>query len=139
MRAQGGFTLLEMLFVLMIVLSATALLPIMFSVLSKWLIVPNQLHPFEWEVAIGQLTMDVREATEITIQNEELQLTFNQDIISFEKFNDSLRRRVNGQGHEIILQHIHSLEFHYANNGVRVNILDLEGNKYEKIIFRWVD
>jgi competence protein ComGF len=141
MRGRNqGFTLIEMLVVLLIVLTITSLFPLLFSLLLQWIEKPSSLHPFEWEVATSQLSMEVREAEEMAIQKEVIELTHtNQDVISYELFNNTLRRRVNGTGHEVILQHIDSVEFSYIKGGVLISVADLDGTEYNNKIYRWND
>jgi competence protein ComGF len=141
MRGRNqGFTLIEMLIVLLIVLTITSLFPLLFSLLIQWIEKPSSLHPFEWEVATSQLSMEVREAKDVTIQNEVIELTqANLDVISYALFNNTMRRRVNGTGHEVILQHIDSIEFSYIKGGILISVADLDGTEYSTKIYRWND
>lgn len=135
---QTGHTLLEMLLVIFILLTLTITFPQFFKVLTSWSITPSSLHPFEWEVAISQLTMDIREANEIEIENERLILRSRENVL-YEQYGQVLRRRVNHLGHEIILQNIQSVQFYHIQDGIKVEVEDLEGKKYERKIFTWTN
>jgi competence protein ComGF len=133
-----GFTFIEMLVVMLILMTITSLFPLLFTVLSEWIEEPSKLHPFEWEVAVSQLTMELREAEEITIENGSLRLrNFNQDVILYERFGNLVRRRVNGQGHEVILQNVGAIELYYIADGIRMVVTGIDGKVYEKKIHRW--
>jgi competence protein ComGF len=82
--------------------------------------------------------MELREAEEVTIENGSLKLrNFNQDVILYERFGNLVRRRVNGQGHEVILQNIGSMELFYIRGGIRIVVADIDGKIYEKKIHKW--
>jgi competence protein ComGF len=135
-----GFTFIELLVVLFVLLTIISIFPLVFTVLAQWTEKPSRLNPFEWEVAVSQLTMEIREASEVTIENGSIRLeNFNQNVISYERFGNLLRRRVNGQGHEVILQNIELVEFYYIRGGIRIVVFDLDGKEYEKKIHRWME
>ncbi|MBM6617304.1 competence type IV pilus minor pilin ComGF [Bacillus suaedaesalsae] len=135
---QNGYTILEMLIVFFILLTITFLFPQLFIQLTKWIEKPTSLHPFEWEVAISQITMDIREAEAIEIENNRLKL-INSDVILYEQYGKLVRRRVNNQGHEIILQQIQSIQFYYTTGGIEIEVEDLEGKMYERKIYTWTN
>ncbi len=139
-KSDKGFTILEMLVVLLIVMTLTSLFPILFSILSQWTNEQSRLHPFEWEVAMSQLLMEVREGKEIRIRDGNLELTnYDNKVISYEKYSNMLRRRVNGKGHEVILQQIQSAQFSLFQGGVRLLVTDQEGAEYTSYLYRWND
>lgn len=135
---QNGHTLLEMLLVIFILLTLTITFPQLFKVLTSWSIKSSSLHQFEWEIAISQLTMDIRETNEIEIENERLILRSG-EVVLYEQYGQVLRRRVNHLGHEIILQNIQSVQFYHIQDGIKVEVEDLEGKKYERKIFTWTN
>jgi competence protein ComGF len=133
-----GYTLLEMLIVLSLFLMISSFFPLLFSVLSKWIDQPSSLHPFEWEVATAQIAMDVREAKKIVILEGMMTLEgFNQDVISYELYENMLRRTVNGTGHEVVLQNIASAEFSYIDGGISIAATDLQEEKYRMRVYRY--
>ncbi|KAA0549437.1 prepilin-type N-terminal cleavage/methylation domain-containing protein [Bacillus sp. BGMRC 2118] len=135
---QNGYTMIEMLLVLLILLTFTLLFPQLFIQLSRWIETPSSLHSFEWEVAMNQITMDVREADEIEIENTRLRIK-NMDEILYEQYGQIVRRRVNNQGHEVILQQIRGIQFYYIQGGIEIEVEDVEGRKYERKIYRWTN
>jgi competence protein ComGF len=137
---NDGFTYIELLIVIIILMTITSLFPLLFTIIAEWTVKPSSLHPFEWEIAVSQLTMEIREAEEVTIENGSLRLrNIYQDVIQYERYGHVIRRRVNGQGHEVILQNIDRLGFFYITNGIRIFVVDLDGHVYEKKIHRWSD
>ena|SRR5690625_4959138 len=69
----------------------------------------------------------------IHVQGEKIELvTINDRVILYEKYNDVIRRRVNKEGHEIYLRDISDVSFKYLENGVEIQVLTTEGNRYEK-------
>ncbi|WP_456278305.1 competence type IV pilus minor pilin ComGF [Bacillus sp. AK128] len=135
---RNGYTLLEMLLVLLIIITICSLIPLVFSILEKWIEKPSSLHPFEWEVATAQLGFDIREANIIRIEGERLVLVdINGYETSYESYQNNVRRRVNGTGHEIILQNIRTARYHYIDSGIMVTVEDLDGTEYTVKLFRW--
>lgn len=55
---------------------------------------------------------EVRVAEKISLDNRGvLILLIDNQSISYEKYGDKLRRRVNGAGHEVVLQKLQSVQF----------------------------
>ncbi|WP_377559133.1 competence type IV pilus minor pilin ComGF [Ornithinibacillus salinisoli] len=72
----------------------------------------------------------------IDISSKRLLLTLqNGDKASIEKYNTLVRRQVNDMGHEIYLRDIQNLQFTPLPNGVRVKVMTLQGELYEKVLF----
>lgn len=136
-KINGGYTLLEMLLVMFILLTITFMFPLLFTTLEHWVEKPTSLHPFEWEVATRQLTMDVREAQDMKVENGKLTL-MNEDTILYELYGHVLRRRVNQLGHEVTLQNIQSVQFFHVQSGIKIQVKDLDGTSYEEKIYTFI-
>src|SRR5690625_2054896 len=54
--------------------------------------------------------------------------------VSFEKYNNIILRKVDGQGHDIYLRDIQDVNFTDISYGVQVKITSLKGETYEKAI-----
>jgi competence protein ComGF len=137
---QQGFTILEMLITLNVLLVLLSLFPLLFSVLSKWMFTMNSLNPFELEVAKQQISFEIREAKEVSIESASIKLeNHDNQTIQYEQYNNILRRRVNNSGHEVVLQRINSVEFGLVSKGVKLTIFDESNIIHVIVIKRWVD
>lgn len=135
---EKGYTLLEMLLVLSIFLMVSSFFPLLFSVLSQWIEQPSSLHPFEWEVATAQITMDVREANKIVITEGMVTLEgANSELISYESYGDLMRRTVNGTGHEVVMQNVNLTHFSYIDGGISITVTDLDDKEYKMNVYRF--
>lgn len=87
-------------------------MPLVFKVISVNENIDERKQKIEWLVFIQQLKKEVRVAEKISLDNRgELILLIDNQSISYEKYGDKLRRRVNGAGHEVVLQKLQSVQF----------------------------
>ncbi|MED1607363.1 competence type IV pilus minor pilin ComGF [Cytobacillus kochii] len=109
---SNGFTLIEALITLACFLIILSFMPLVFKVISVNENIDERKQKIEWLVFIQQLKKEVRVAEKISLDNRgELILLIDNQSISYEKYGDKLRRRVNGAGHEVVLQKLQSVQF----------------------------
>jgi len=133
-RNEKGFTLVEMLVTfstLLIILSLIS--PFLSTVFRDN---SEQFNKLEWQILIQQLKMEVREARDISISKNASVTFYNvtDDLVSFEKYNDKIRRRVNQKGHEVLLQQITGVTFEPNPNGFLISVVTVDGKTYQAII-----
>ncbi|MCZ0754641.1 competence type IV pilus minor pilin ComGF [Anoxybacillus sp. J5B_2022] len=130
-----GFTLLEMLVVLSIVLLVVSFLPFLLDV--RWLHEKqlNQFHPLEWQVFLEQMKSEIRESKQLQT-TETILYAYKPtgEKVSFEKYGSLIRRRVNGQGNEVVLQSISDVRYELAQNGVWIEVITTKGKRYEAFV-----
>jgi competence protein ComGF len=136
MRIQNrGFTLVEVLITLSSLLFIVSFMPMLLNI--DW-IKKQQSERFsrlEWSVFARQIASEVREARELEVKQSTLYLyKFTGETVSFEKYGNLLRRRVNGQGHEILLQFISNVQYKIEHNGITVKVTSDQGKEYETFI-----
>jgi len=130
MKKQHGFTLLELLISLSITMVITSLLtPLLNTFYDKSNL---ELNKLEWEVFVQQVKLEVRASNELTVKGNTLYLKgpTSTQVVSYEPYQGSIRRRVNSTGHEVILQNIASVEYIPESKGVTVLIKDRNGLNY---------
>lgn len=109
---SNGFTLIEALITLACFLIIVSFMPLVFKVISVNENIDERKQKIEWLVFIQQLKKEVRVAEKISLDNRGvLILLIDNQSISYEKYGDKLRRRVNGAGHEVVLQKLQSVQF----------------------------
>jgi competence protein ComGF len=125
-----GFTLLEMLLSFTIFIMIASFIPL-FLQLAAFPSEKNKLNLLEWEVFLQQAKIEIREASELEVKDGVLYLKnlYGQKV-SYEQYNHSLRRRVDGTGHEILLKNIKSVSFQIVTNGCIVVVTDLNENEF---------
>jgi competence protein ComGF len=125
-----GFTLLEMLLSFTIFIMIASFIPL-FLQLAAFPSEKNKLNLLEWEVFLQQAKIEIREASELEVKDGVLYLKnlYGQNV-SYEQYNHSLRRRVDGTGHEILLKNIKSVSFQIVTNGCIFVVTDLNENEF---------
>jgi len=130
MKTQHGFTLLELLISLSITLLIISLLtPLLYTMADGS---NGKLNKLEWEVFVQQAKLEVRASNELTTKGDTLFLKSpsTTQVVSYEPYQGSIRRRVNSTGHEVILQNIASVQYHAEPKGVTIHVKDRAGNSY---------
>lgn len=131
---EKGFTFVEMLVTFSILL-------VILSFISPFLGVVyrdngEQFNKLEWQILIQQMKMEIREASEISVSKNS-SVSFKNaagDVVSFEKYTDKVRRRVNLKGHELLLQHITDVTFEPRMNGFLISVVTVDGKTYQALI-----
>lgn len=136
LRNSKGFTMVEALFVLLIFVSMAALFPLIYGVLYR---TEEQLDPerrSEWELFVLQLRKEIYLSHSLNIQEDRITFIQGKDQITIEKYKESIRRRVGGRGHEIILQEIDSLTFYPCDSLLCTDAVFTNGEQ-DKAQFRF--
>jgi competence protein ComGF len=130
-----GFTLLEALLTLSIVLIIVSLFPMFIQVFQHDLQKKEGLHMFEWEIFLQQAQMELREARKVEVGANRLLFTGKEgEQITYEKKNGKLRRRVDGSGHETLLQHVDTVSFVAIERGIIIKVMDSSQQVYKRVI-----
>lgn len=134
---EKGFTFLEMLLVMAIVLLITSLLPLFLDVrLLKYENV-NGFHHIEWEIFVQQLKKELNESKQWKKSGTTLYLEkFTGEQVSFALYQSSIRRQVNGTGNETALQFVENVTYILANRGIFLRVTSSDGKTYETFISR---
>lgn len=135
-KSEVGMTVIEMLLTMSVLLVIASMLPTVFYVWKK-----DDSEKIIYEEVVLffiLLQKDGRKFNHIWTNDEKNILYFSNgngsDVIQYEKYNDIIRRRVNGKGHEVFLQGVR--DFHVEVNSLRVfiRLKGIDGTVYEKNI-----
>lgn len=131
--SNNGFTLIETLLTFALFLMMASLFPLMIQAIPK--ITITDAHFMEIDLFFNQLAMEIRQSKEVSINGSTLLLSqTNGDIVTIEKYQDKIRRRVFGAGHEVYLNNIKAVTYEKENHGVKVTIENHDGNVYQRRI-----
>ena len=135
---EKGFTLVEMLVTFSILLVILSFISPFFGVVFREN--NEQFNKLEWQILIQQMKMEVREASKITVSknNSVSFINASGESVSFEKYNDKIRRRVNGKGHEVLLQQITGVIFESKRNGFFISVVTVDGKTHQAIISAFI-
>lgn len=127
---SNGFTLLEAILGLAAFCLMASLLPISIQVVNKVDQTEIRLQAMEWEVFSSQVKKEIRMSKQISVLSNSISFKKDADSILYEKYGTKLRRRVNGAGHEVLLQNVNNVQFEKINNGVLIKVEDIWNNVY---------
>ncbi|HHQ1163018.1 TPA: competence type IV pilus minor pilin ComGF, partial [Listeria innocua] len=60
----------------------------------------------EWQLFLIQTRLELEKATDIQVNPEKLSFKVNDNLVTYSKYNNILRRQVNGKGHEPLLHKV---------------------------------
>ncbi|MED3911269.1 competence type IV pilus minor pilin ComGF [Peribacillus simplex] len=132
LRKNDGFTMIEMLFSLMILMTTSLFVLQLFSIINTQMGSVDKLHPKEWEVFTMQMKQEVRSSKVQDVMGNKLYLLSGEQLSSFEQYEDKVRRRVNGMGHEVILQNISEFRVEKDGSVIVINITDKAGTTFSR-------
>ncbi|MBT2677525.1 prepilin-type N-terminal cleavage/methylation domain-containing protein [Bacillus sp. ISL-35] len=125
-----GFTMLEMLISLLVFLMIASMLPLGFRIILDDSVTEKGIRRMEWDVFSSQVKKEVRTAEQLTVQPDKLLMKVNGHFILYEKYASSMRRKVDYQGHEILMQNLSSFTFEVIADGVMIKAVGLDGTHY---------
>nr|WP_226906146.1 competence type IV pilus minor pilin ComGF [Listeria innocua] len=105
-KSTSAFTLLETILSITIVLSISSLIPLFFECYHKTIQLSNLDQTSEWQLFLVQTRLELEKATNIQVHPEKLSFKVNDNLITYSKYNNILRRQVNGKGHEPLLHKV---------------------------------
>ncbi len=131
---EKGFTFVEMLVTFSILLVILSFIAPFLGVVYRDN--DEQFNKLEWQILIQQMKMEIREASEISVSKNSSVSFYNAagDVVSFEKYTDKIRRRVNSKGHELLLQQITDVTFEPKTNGFLISVVTVDGKMYQALI-----
>lgn len=137
-KNEQAFTLLEALFAFSIFTTIIFFLTPVLQLLLNNSDSHERLQEMEWQVFCSQIKKEIRVSSKAEVLSGKLVLTNNNETIYFEKYNNTLRRRVNSTGHEIILQNVSIVSFNREGQAVRINVTDKWGNEYSTLVHSFI-
>jgi len=117
-----GYVLLEMLLCFLIFTIILSLLIVPLQLMLDSQFAEKELQEMEWEVFILQLKKETKIAQNIDVSNNKLLLYVDRRVVTYEKYESSIRRRVDSTGHEVALQGIKNVNFTIHKNGFRLKV-----------------
>ncbi|MEW5551857.1 competence type IV pilus minor pilin ComGF [Peribacillus frigoritolerans] len=132
LRKNDGFTMIELLFSLLILMTTSLFVLQLFSIIHTQMRSVDKLHPKEWEVFTMQMKQEVRSSKAQDVMGNKLYLLSGEQLSSLEQYEDKVRRRVDGRGHEVILQNISEFRVNKDGSVIVINITDKAGTTFSR-------
>jgi competence protein ComGF len=135
---NDGFTLVEMLFSLGLFSLLSVFMTGALANLTEWHIEDTNTNArMEWNIFIRQLDLEFQYTKDFAVpKNNVLLLDKKGEEITYETYNNMVRRRVNGTGHEMALQNVKSFHLKKEENLLIISVMLLNGDVYEKKLYK---
>jgi competence protein ComGF len=127
-----GYTLIEAVLVLSGLTLLLSLSPLVINVITDS---PekNTLDSQEVELFFMQAGQDIRDSVGLSEDGKTLYLEKpNGDSVSYESYEEIIRRQVNRKGHEVLLQNVDTVNFEILNGAVKMTV-GKKGVNYERV------
>ncbi|MFZ3577849.1 competence type IV pilus minor pilin ComGF [Virgibacillus sp. DJP39] len=126
---QKGFTLLSMLLTVAMLFITIPFLEYM----TKSLSYTNNYTDLSYYQFFHFFRDDLIRSTNYTTYDQGIALSaVDGTIVTYEKYENVIRRQVNGTGHEVVIRGINSLNFESITYGIKTVISTTDGAVYEK-------
>lgn len=132
---NDGFTMIEMLLSFSIFCLIATLIPLFFRIILDDYSLEGRIQWMEWEVFVNQLHKEIKLSDRVEIVNKDLKIWIDDEIVTVQKYNDVLRRRVNMTGHEVILQNVQSVQFTKGEDFVQIEVTDTFGRTNKRKLY----
>ncbi|WP_085991911.1 competence type IV pilus minor pilin ComGF [Oceanobacillus senegalensis] len=131
LKDEKAFSFVSLLFAISIIVLTLPLVGYLFQA-------TNHLSANDNELSIQQFFQFMRDeminSEENHVLKDKLVLYQSDSKVTFEQYGNTVRRQVNGTGHEILLRGVKKIEFEANSIGVRLHITSSKGETYEKNI-----
>ncbi|OIU71074.1 competence type IV pilus minor pilin ComGF [Rossellomorea aquimaris] len=136
-RNNKGFTLLDALLSFMIFTVISLSFPLVIKglhIIQKESIPPRY---YEWNLFSESLRMEMWGGSDLLYSPEEITFESNGKTITYERYQDSVRRRVGGLGHEVVLQGVDSYIITEVPQGIKISVVFKEGENVESEFYHY--
>jgi competence protein ComGF len=132
-----GFTLLDAMLSFLIFSVISLSFPLVIKglqVIQKESIPPRY---YEWNLFSESLRMEMWAGSDVLYSHEEVTFESDGKIITYERYQDSVRRRVGGLGHEVVLQGVDSFDITEVPHGLKISVVFKEGENVESEFYHY--
>ena len=129
---EAGFTLIETLLSLLAFMVMSSLILQMMIIVTPSYSKVQSLNEMEWELFLLNIKREMKMSSSVHITNHTLQYVVNEQVISIEPYQNLLRRKVNNQGHEVMLHKVGDFRVHQEGIFIVMKVRDQSGQLYSE-------
>ncbi|MBD3108122.1 prepilin-type N-terminal cleavage/methylation domain-containing protein [Bacillus sp. AGMB 02131] len=130
LKRESGFTLIEMLFSLTIMLIVAHLFLQTMLVVQPLKAGADEMNPLEWELFMHSLKKEIRMADTASAKGDKLDYIKEGTQYTVSRYNNILRRQAFGTGHVILLHNVKSFKVERQGDFIKLTVADLSGKQY---------
>ncbi|MBS4209612.1 competence type IV pilus minor pilin ComGF [Bacillus sp. FJAT-50079] len=130
-NSQLGFTLLEMTLSILILTMIMLIIPLVFSAFTALDRSLDVADDYEWNLFLIQFRQEVEMGDQLTIGKERMFIDIRHTFVEYEVYQDVIRRKNHGLGHEVVLQQLKNAHFSKQDDFLILSVEFLNGTKDE--------
>ncbi len=135
---EKGMTLLELMLTVTILIAIVSVMPLLMNAAVKS--TGADLQHQEAQLFFRLFCKEVREASRVTIVGDNVELLKTDGVrVLYERYGSSIRRRVNGTGHEVVLQDIRRMKVDLLGQKVTIEVELQNGESEQRMVFQIAD
>lgn len=131
--------MLEALYALSLFLIIISILPIGIRSIGQ----TEQFHVrhsnMEWLIFVNQLKKELRMSDAVEVYGSVLVLRKSGEVIHYEKYGETIRRRVNQKGHETVLMSVKNVRYEPEGSGTRILVENLYGKQQAALLYSYIE
>lgn len=124
---QAGFTLIEAMLSMIILTVIMSVVPLIFSAFTAIDRSVAVEEDYEWNLFLIQLRNELKNNDGNLVNDIRLIILKGQNVIYYEKYGSTIRRRVNKMGHEIVLQNVGDMDFSNKDGSIVLTVYFING------------
>jgi competence protein ComGF len=128
-RNGNGFTLVEALIALTVFMTCAASFPLLYDAAYRVVETSKSEKNTEWEIFIVQLRNELHQSSNWYVSAGKLNYGVNGSITSISQYEDKLRRQINGEGHEVMLQNVKKAAFALEGGKLYIHVTFQNGEE----------
>lgn len=92
----------------------------------------NSFQIKEWDMFTMQLQSEMRNSTEQIVGDNKLFLLISDQVATIERYQNMIRQRLDGTGHEVMLQNITNFQVsqNESEGAITIQVADEKGHQY---------
>ena len=130
LKRESGFTLIEMLFSLTIMLIVAHLFLQTMLVVQPLKAGADEMNQLEWELFMHSLKKEIRMADTASAKGDKLDYFKEGTQYTVTQYKNILRRQAFGTGHVILLHNVKSFKVERQGDFIKLTVADLSGKQY---------
>lgn len=128
-----GFTVMEAILVMFILSIIMMIFPLLFQTIIAITQSLQVAEDYEWNLFLIDLCHELQNVDEVVVFQERIHLLRENMLVTYERYGETIRRRVNNSGHEVVLQQVKQLHFYKDQQLLTLEIEFVTGMKDEAL------
>lgn len=128
-----GFTVMEAILVMFILSIIMMIFPLLFQTIIAITQSLQVAEDYEWNLFLIDLRHELQNVDEVVVFQERIHLLRENMLVTYERYGETIRRRVNNSGHEVVLQQVKQLHFYKDQQLLTLEIEFVTGMKDEAL------